>query len=62
MLVSSIRVAKRLEDLTQEEVADFFQVAVRVQGVMEKVQGVGSTTLCVQDGKEAGQTVSVSNI
>lgn len=49
-----------MEDLTQEEVADFFQTAVRVQRVMEKVQGVSSATLCVQDGKEAGQTVPVS--
>lgn len=60
MLVSTIRVARRLEDLTQEEIADLFQTAVKVQNVLEKAYSAQSTTLTVQDGKYAGQTVPVS--
>lgn len=58
--MTSIRVAKRLGDLTQEEVADLFKTAVRVENVLEKVYSVESSTLTIQDGKYAGQTVPVS--
>lgn len=59
VLVASIRPAKRLADLKPEEVSDLFQTAVEVQKVMENVQGAESSTICVQDGKFAGQTVPV---
>ncbi|RZC34649.1 HIT domain containing protein [Asbolus verrucosus] len=57
VLISSIRPAKRLENLSREEVADLFHTAVKVQKVMEAVNLSDSTTVCVQDGKNAGQTV-----
>lgn len=59
VLVSSIRCAKRLEDLNTEEVADLFQTVVKVQKVMESVYKSSSSTICVQDGKFAGQTIPV---
>lgn len=60
VLVSSVRPAERLRDLTPEEVADLFQTVVKVQKVMETVHCSTSSTICVQDGADAGQTVHVS--
>lgn len=57
VLITSLRSANRLEDLNSEELADFFDVVVRVQKVMERVQSTDSSTICIQDGKHAGQTV-----
>lgn len=59
VLISSLRVAKRLQDLTKEELTDLFQVAVKVQNVMEQVHSTNSSTVCIQDGALAGQTVPV---
>ncbi|KAK9712865.1 Carbon-nitrogen hydrolase [Popillia japonica] len=58
VLVSSLRCAKRLENLSADEVADLFQTVVKVQKVMELVHNSSSSTICVQDGKYAGQTVA----
>lgn len=60
VLVASIRPAKRLEDLYPEEVSDLFQTVVKVQTVMERVYKCESSTICIQDGKYAGQTVPVN--
>lgn len=60
VLIATIRVAPRLVDLSQEEISDLFQTAVRVQRAMETEQKTISTTICVQDGPLAGQTVPVS--
>lgn len=60
MLVTPIRVAKRLSDLSSLEVADLFRTVQRVQGVMEKVHDTTSSTIVVQDGPDAGQTIWVS--
>lgn len=49
-------------DLSQEEISDLFQTVVRVQRVMETEQKTMSTTVCVQDGPLAGQTMPVSNL
>lgn len=57
VLVSSRKVAKRLENLSQPEVADLFETAVLVQKVMEQIHGTQSSTIVVQDGIHAGQTV-----
>ncbi|CAI5446284.1 unnamed protein product [Caenorhabditis angaria] len=57
VLVSPKRVALRLTDLSDEETADLFVLAKKVQKMIEKFHGVNATTICVQDGKEAGQTV-----
>lgn len=61
VLVSSIREAKRLPDLTPTEINDLFQSAVKVQKAVEKMYNSDSSTLAIQDGQNAGQTVKVLN-
>lgn len=46
--------------MTQEETADLFQTAVKITKIMEAAYQAGSSTVCVQDGENAGQTVPVS--
>ncbi|KAF4533445.1 hypothetical protein B566_EDAN001171 [Ephemera danica] len=48
---------KKMSDLTAQEVADLFQVTQKVQKVMEDIHQVSSSTIAVQDGPDAGQTV-----
>lgn len=57
VLVSTKRLCKHLTDLTDEETADLFVVAKKVQKMLERFHNVTSSTVCVQDGKDAGQTV-----
>lgn len=59
VLISTKRVAKRLSDLYPEEVADLFLLAQKVEQIMESVHNVTSSTVTLQDGKDAGQTVPV---
>lgn len=60
VLISPKRVTERLTDLSDSETADMFIVAKKVQAMLEKHHNVKASTICVQDGKEAGQTVPVS--
>ncbi|CAD5226767.1 unnamed protein product [Bursaphelenchus xylophilus] len=57
VLVSPIRKVKRLTDLDDKETADLFIVAKKVQKVLEDHYNLTSTTVCIQDGPDAGQTV-----
>ena len=57
VLVSPIRRTNRFSDLTPSEVSDLWNVSQKVALVLEKVHNKTSSTLCIQDGKEAGQTV-----
>jgi len=59
VLIIPVRVTKRLLDLSSEEVADLFLTARRVQQGMERFHNVCSTTLNVQDGPDAGQSIEV---
>lgn len=59
VLVTPVRVVKRLLDLNAEEVADLFITSQRVQKGMELFHNVCSTTLNVQDGPDAGQSIEV---
>ena len=49
--------AKRLEDLGAEEVCDLFLAAQLASKVAEQHFGAEASTLSLQDGREAGQTV-----
>ena len=49
----------RLLDLSDVETADLFNSAKRVQQMLETHYSVVSSTVSVQDGKDAGQTVQV---
>ncbi|ODM92781.1 Nitrilase and fragile histidine triad fusion protein NitFhit [Orchesella cincta] len=57
VLISSKRVAMRLCDLSPSEISDIFTLAQKVQTIMEAIHGASSSTITVQDGKDAGQTV-----
>ncbi|KPJ17381.1 Nitrilase and fragile histidine triad fusion protein NitFhit [Papilio machaon] len=57
VLVAPIRLAERNRDLNDEEAADFFKTVRLVQRLMEKVHNVNSSTVTIQDGPEAGQTI-----
>lgn len=59
VLVSPRRIATRLTDLTDCETADIFNVSKKVQAMLEKHYKTNSTSVAVQDGPDAGQTVSV---
>ncbi|KAK9875671.1 hypothetical protein WA026_009466 [Henosepilachna vigintioctopunctata] len=58
VLVTTKRVVPRLADCTPEEISDLFQVVVTVQKALEKHYSATSSTICCQDGKEAGQSIS----
>ncbi|CAD6198155.1 unnamed protein product [Caenorhabditis auriculariae] len=57
VLISPKRVVEKLTDLTDEETSDLFITAKKVQVMLEKVQNVHSSTVCVQDGEDSGRTV-----
>ncbi|KAF5284532.1 hypothetical protein FQA39_LY17005 [Lamprigera yunnana] len=57
VLVAPLRCVKRLKDLSEVEIVDFFNAAVKVQKIVETVYGSDSSTVCIQDGPNAGQTV-----
>lgn len=57
LLVTSKRKAKRLQDLTTEECADLFEAARKAQKVTEAYHQCSSSTVAVQDGPDAGQTI-----
>lgn len=58
VLVSPIRVVPLFEDLTLEEVSDLFQAAQKVERAVKSAFDGDSSTISVQNGPEAGQTVA----
>ena len=59
MICSPIRRAERLTDLTTDETADLFNLAKRVQKMVEAHHGANSSSYGIQDGDDAGRTVVV---
>ena len=57
--MSSIRPACRFSDLTPAEVTDIFKVTQVVTKAIEDHYGASSSTVSIQDGPDAGQTVQV---
>ena len=53
------RLALRLMDLSTEEVSDLFLTAQKVQRGMELFHKVTSSTVNLQDGPDAGQSIQV---
>ncbi|XP_055381058.1 nitrilase and fragile histidine triad fusion protein NitFhit [Condylostylus longicornis] len=58
VLVATKRIARRLKDLTTDEISDIFQVVVKIQKMLEPMYGASSSTVNVQDGPDSGQTVA----
>ena len=58
VLVSSLRSGtKRLSDLTQAEIFDLFSLVQKVQNAIETIHGTNSSTIAIQDGIDAGQSI-----
>ena len=57
LLVIPQRIAHRFTDLNPDEVQDLFMTVQVVQRMIESFTGANSSTICIQDGKDAGQTV-----
>ena len=57
VLVVPRRIAPRLSDLTQAEVADLFLTVQRVGRMVERVYNASSLNIAIQDGFDAGQSV-----
>lgn len=57
VLVIPVRKVDRLKDLSPEEVADLFLVVQKVAKFIEEYHGSTSTTVSIQDGPEAGQSI-----
>ncbi|XP_055952126.1 nitrilase and fragile histidine triad fusion protein NitFhit-like isoform X2 [Argiope bruennichi] len=57
VLVTPIRCVKRLADLSPNEVADLFLCVQTVQRKIEEAYNASSSSVAIQDGPEAGQTV-----
>lgn len=57
VLVATRRPVLRLKDVSTEEVTDFFQTVCKIQKMLEYHYQTTSSTVTVQDGEHAGQTV-----
>ena len=58
VLILPRRVVPRLAGLTDDEATDLFALVRRVQPVLERHYGATASTVAVQDGPDAGQSVS----
>ena len=58
VLVCPRRVAPRLSDLTSEEICDLFLTVQRVGKLIEHVYTASGLNIAMQDGADAGQSVS----
>ena len=47
----------KLSNLSCDETADLFNLVRKAQKLVEHFRGVTSSTICIQDGEDAGQTV-----
>jgi len=56
-LVSPVRMVEKLGDLTEEELTDLFKVVQKVEMFSQKFYKVGSTTISIQNGPLAGQSI-----
>lgn len=57
VLIATKRNIPRVEKMTEEETKDLFVVACKVAKVLDEYHDAKSTTITVQDGEYAGQTV-----
>jgi len=57
VLVSPLRVCKKFKDLSKAEVTDLMLLVQRVEKTLESLYETESTTITIQDGIDAGQSV-----
>lgn len=61
MLVCPKRQVIRLLELEDFETADIFMAAKRIQTILEAHYSASSSSVCVQDGPDSGQTIKVNS-
>jgi len=52
----------KLTDLSSNEVGDLFLAVQKVQKTIEQVHNTNSSSIVIQDGQHAGQTIKVCTI
>lgn len=57
VLVVSRRAASKLEDLDQKEITELFSTVQKVEMFLQRYYGVDSSTISIQNGALAGQTI-----
>ncbi|KAI9795032.1 MAG: hypothetical protein M1816_000052 [Peltula sp. TS41687] len=57
VLICPRRVAPTFQDLNRSEIADLFETAQVVSGMIRRVYDAPAVNIAIQDGPEAGQTV-----
>jgi len=57
VLVTPIRIAKKIEELNDDEMSDLFCTVKKVDAFLQKYYGVDSTTISIQNGSLAGQSI-----
>lgn len=57
--MAPIRVVEKFTDLSSNEVNDLFLAVQKVQKVNEQIHDAQSSSIVIQDGQDAGQTVKV---
>ena len=58
VLLTPKRVTPRFRDMTSDELTDFIHASHKIARALEILYSVSSLTMTIQDGPEAGQTVS----
>ncbi|XP_027849946.2 deaminated glutathione amidase [Aphis gossypii] len=57
VLVAPLRAVEKLTDLSKDEVGDLFLAVQKVQKIIEEVHNTNSSSIVIQDGQHAGQTI-----
>lgn len=57
VLVSPLRVCKKFKELSRSEISDMMLLVRKIEQVLEKTYETESTTITIQDGVDAGQSV-----
>jgi len=60
--VAPFRTVPKFTELSDAETKDLFLAVKKVQKVIERVHHTNSSSIVIQDGEDAGQTVKVRTI
>lgn len=57
--MAPLRIVEKFTELSNDEGKDLFLTVQKVQKIIEQVHNTSSSTIVIQDGKDAGQTIKV---
>lgn len=57
--MAPLRAVEKMTDLSNDEVGDLFLTVQKVQKTIEQVHNTNSSSIVIQDGQHAGQTIKV---